>query len=84
MLVLGYCGDVSFLRGIVDLVKKLKQKNPNLIYVCDPVLGDDGYYYTPKELMAVYRDEVLSLADVLTPNAFELRLILNKGNLILF
>ncbi|KAI6182810.1 Pyridoxal kinase [Aphelenchoides bicaudatus] len=68
----GYCGDVGFLKGIVALIKKLKQKNPNLIYVCDPVLGDDGYYYTPEELMAVYRDEVLYIADVLTPNAFEL------------
>jgi len=58
--------------GIVELVKKLKKRNPNLIYVCDPVLGDNGHYYTPKELMEVYRDEVLHVADVLTPNAFEL------------
>jgi pyridoxine kinase len=43
-ILTGYCGDVSFLRGIVQLVKKLKEKNPNLVYVCDPVLGDDGYY----------------------------------------
>ncbi|KAI6241343.1 Pyridoxal kinase [Aphelenchoides fujianensis] len=68
----GYCGDVSFLRKIVEIVKKLKARNPKLTFVCDPVLGDNGYYYTPKELMAVYRDEVLPLADVITPNAFEL------------
>ncbi|KAI6178631.1 Pyridoxal kinase [Aphelenchoides besseyi] len=68
----GYCGDVSFLRKIVEIVKKLKNQNPHLTFVCDPVLGDHGFYYTPKELMPIYRDEVLSLADVLTPNAFEL------------
>lgn len=35
-------------------------------------MGDCGEYYTPKELMPVYRDEIISLADVITPNAFEL------------
>lgn len=30
------------------------------------------FQYTPKELMPVYRDLIIPLADVLTPNAFEL------------
>uniref|UniRef100_A0A914EBL1 Pyridoxal kinase n=1 Tax=Acrobeloides nanus TaxID=290746 RepID=A0A914EBL1_9BILA len=68
----GYCGDPSFLRSISNVVAELKKTNPDLIYVCDPVLGDNGEYYTPKELLPVYQESILPLADILTPNAFEL------------
>ncbi|CAB3407011.1 unnamed protein product [Caenorhabditis bovis] len=71
-ILTGYCGNVTFLEKIVDVVKDIKEKNPDSIFICDPVLGDNGRYYTPLELMPVYRDAVLPLADVLTPNAFEL------------
>lgn len=39
--------------------------------VCDPVMGDNGKMYVPDEIMPVYRDVVVPLADVLTPNQFE-------------
>ncbi|EGT35403.1 hypothetical protein CAEBREN_03499 [Caenorhabditis brenneri] len=71
-LILGYCGNVTFLQKIADVVKDLKQKDSNTKFVCDPVMGDNGRYYTPKELMPVYRDLIIPLADILTPNAFEL------------
>ncbi|KAK6052990.1 hypothetical protein COOONC_09505 [Cooperia oncophora] len=35
-------------------------------------MGDNGRYYVPKELLPVYRDIIVPLANVLTPNAFEL------------
>lgn len=70
-ILTGYCGNVTFLRKIGDVVKDIKKKS-NVRFVCDPVMGDNGRYYTPKELLPVYKDEILPLADVLTPNAFEL------------
>lgn len=36
--------------------------------VCDPVLGDKGKFYVPRELVGLYREKVLPLADVVTPN----------------
>ncbi|CAJ0559723.1 unnamed protein product, partial [Mesorhabditis spiculigera] len=71
-ILTGYCGNVKFLEKITDIVKDLKSKNPDVFYVCDPVLGDNGRYYTPKELLPVYRDVLIPLADVVCPNAFEL------------
>jgi pyridoxine kinase len=44
-LLTGYIGSVSFLQEISSLVPRLRQKNPALIYVCDPVMGD----YMPEE-----------------------------------
>ncbi|MBN3321602.1 PDXK kinase, partial [Atractosteus spatula] len=38
----GYTRDTSFLEMVVDIVQELKRQNPNLVYVCDPVLGDHG------------------------------------------
>ena len=39
--------------------------------VCDPVLGDDGKFYVPMELVSIFREEVIPLATLLTPNQFE-------------
>ncbi len=67
----GYIGTESFLRAVVVVVKKLKDLNSKCRFVCDPVLGDRGKFYVPKELVEIYRNEVLPLADVITPNQFE-------------
>jgi len=53
---------------VVDL---LRRHNPQLIYVCDPVMGDHGRAYVPGELLQVYRERLPAIATVLTPNAFE-------------
>ena len=74
-LLTGYCGSESFLREIVTVLKKLREANPNLVYVCDPVLGDHGKYYVPESLLPIYRDELLPFADIITPNQFEAELL---------
>uniref|UniRef100_A0A1I7XHC0 pyridoxal kinase n=1 Tax=Heterorhabditis bacteriophora TaxID=37862 RepID=A0A1I7XHC0_HETBA len=76
-ILTGYCGNVEFLRKIGDIVKDLKTNDVNILFgkffkICDPVMGDNGKYYTPKELLPIYRDIIIPMADVLTPNAFEL------------
>lgn len=49
--------------------------NPNALFVCDPVLGDEGKYYVPKELVGIYRDRVIPKAFMITPNQFEAELL---------
>jgi pyridoxine kinase len=63
------------LRTVARLVKKLRVLNPNLVYVCDPVLGDNGKLYVPAELVGIYRDDIVPLATMLTPNQFEAELL---------
>ncbi len=70
-ILTGYIGSESFLIAVVNVVKKLKGLNPKCRYICDPVLGDMGRFYVPKELVDVYQRNVLPLADVITPNQFE-------------
>jgi len=70
-ILTGYIGSVSFLEGVVEVIETIRKYNPNARFVCDPVLGDDGRFYVPKELVDVYRNVVIPKADCVTPNQFE-------------
>uniref|UniRef100_A0A8B9KVU8 Pyridoxal kinase n=1 Tax=Astyanax mexicanus TaxID=7994 RepID=A0A8B9KVU8_ASTMX len=74
----GYTRDVSFLESVVDIVEELKGANPSLVYVCDPVMGDNGAMYVPEALLPVYRDKVVPVADIITPNQFEAELLTGR------
>lgn len=43
--------------------------------MCDPVLGDHGKLYLPEELIPVFRDKAIKLADIICPNQFEAELL---------
>lgn len=70
-ILTGYIGSESFLRAVVTVVRKMKADNPQIRYVCDPVLGDIGRFYVPEQLVKIYKEEVIPFANVLTPNQFE-------------
>ncbi|XP_044269555.1 pyridoxal kinase [Tribolium madens] len=74
-LLTGYIGAESFLKRICALVKHLKSVNPSLTYVCDPVMGDNGRMYVPADLLPIYKNSILPLADIITPNQFEVELL---------
>lgn len=69
----GYLGNVAALRAVLAAVRAVREANPRAVYVCDPVLGDNGRLYCPAELVPVYRSEALPLATLLCPNQFEVR-----------
>lgn len=72
-LVTGYLGSLEVARLAADFVARAKALNPELIYLCDPVMGDlEPGLYVPAEIAAVIRDRLLPLADIVTPNPFEL------------
>ena len=77
-LLTGYIGSESVLAAVVEVLGAIRQKNPRAVYVCDPVLGDHGRIYTKPELVEVYRQVVVPLANVLTPNQFELELLTGR------
>ncbi len=44
LISVGYIGDKSFLEQVHSVALELKEKNKDLMFVCDPVLGDNGAY----------------------------------------
>eukprot|EP01104_Vermistella_antarctica_P013177 TRINITY_DN3957_c0_g1_i1.p1 TRINITY_DN3957_c0_g1~~TRINITY_DN3957_c0_g1_i1.p1 ORF type:complete len:313 (+),score=56.90 TRINITY_DN3957_c0_g1_i1:158-1096(+) len=80
-LLTGYFGTASLLHNLVRVVTSVKKRNPGLVYLCDPVLGDrmkgqeEGKLYLPPELVTIYREEIICHADIVTPNQFEAELL---------
>jgi len=73
----GYLGDAAQAGPIARLVKAVKEANPEAPYLCDPVIGDfhsasGGGLYVPKATAEAIGRELVPLADIVTPNAFEL------------
>ncbi len=69
----GYLGDPETGPVLLDIVARIKQANPRAMFACDPVMGDFGVgWYVQPGVPEFYRDRALALADIATPNRFEL------------
>lgn len=70
----GYIGAAEQGAEILTAVEKIKSKNPNAIYFCDPVMGhpDKGCIVAPG-VAEFLRDEAMAQADIIAPNLVELR-----------
>jgi pyridoxine kinase len=69
----GYLGSPETAEAVARAVRQVKQANPAALYCCDPVIGDDGPgVYVRPGIDALLRDTLLKLADIATPNRFEL------------
>ncbi|KAJ2228063.1 putative pyridoxal kinase [Coemansia sp. RSA 485] len=74
-LLTGYIGNSENVRAVETIARRLLETNPGLKFVLDPVMGDDGALYVPQELIALYRDVLCPLANMVVPNQFEAELL---------
>jgi pyridoxine kinase len=75
----GYFGSAEQPSSVVRLIKALKERNPDVLYVCDPVIGDMGGLYVPQVTAEAIRSNLIPLADVITPNRYELAWLSGKS-----
>ncbi len=75
----GYLGNAQQARDIARLVKAVRAKNPEALYVCDPVIGDKGGLYVPEATATAIRDQLIPLASIATPNRYELEWLCNAS-----
>lgn len=69
----GYLGSPQIAEVVMEFVTRAKKNNPKLIYCCDPVLGDsDPGLFVQAEIPPIFHDSLCPLADIITPNHFEL------------
>ena len=69
----GYLGSLALGGVVLEAVRRTKGASPHALYCCDPVLGDaDRGFFVKPELADFFRAEAVPLADILTPNGFEL------------
>ena len=72
-IMTGYLPTAEHATWASQTVSRVKALNPKAIYVADPVLGDDPEgLYVGRDVAEAIRDLLIPLADVATPNRFEL------------
>lgn len=72
----GYFRDEHQISVAARVIAQLKRHNPSLVYLCDPVMGDDHTdLYVPLPVAQAIKEKLLPLADIMTPNRFELEWI---------
>ena len=70
----GYLPSEAHVRAAAQVVRRAKAANPDVVYLCDPVMGDvNTGLYIDGQAAGTIRAELVGLADVMTPNLFELR-----------
>lgn len=84
----GYFASADQIKVAASFIHEMKDKNPSLYVLVDPVLGDDGGLYVSPEVANAIRDDVLPLASCITPNCFELgwlsgKPVANKAEVLL-
>jgi pyridoxine kinase len=69
----GYLGGPGICEVVVDAVAQVKAANPAATYTCDPVMGNatSGCFVDPA-IPPIVREQVVPVADLITPNQFEL------------
>ncbi|QXE28468.1 pyridoxal kinase PdxY [Microbacterium paraoxydans] len=69
----GYQGSEGIGDVIIDAVSRVKAANPEALYACDPVMGNakSGCFVAPA-IPILLRERVVPVADIITPNQFEL------------
>lgn len=73
LVLSGYQGGDDIGDAILEAVAKVKERNPEAIYACDPVMGNakSGCFVKP-EIPILLRERIVPRADLITPNQFEL------------
>ncbi|MBP3088062.1 pyridoxal kinase PdxY [Corynebacterium sp. sy017] len=69
----GYQGGSDIADVIIEAVERVKEVNPRAVYACDPVMGNAKSGCFVSDLIPpLLRDRVVPIADIITPNQFEL------------
>jgi pyridoxine kinase len=80
VLISGYLGSPAIAAAVIDFVRRAKARNPRLLYLCDPVMGDaDLGFYADEDMRALFCEGLVPLADIITPNRFELEHLVGRA-----
>ncbi len=72
-LLSGYMGSADIGNAILSTLKRVRALNPAALYCCDPVIGDVGRgIFVRPGVPEFMRDYAVPVADIITPNQFEL------------
>ena len=69
----GYLGEAALAPVVGDAVDRVRARNPDAFYCCDPVMGHEGHgFFVADDVRRALTDGLVPAADIITPNQFEL------------
>lgn len=75
-LLSGYLPSADAVEAIGEIGAKLRQQNPKLLWVLDPVMGDAGKLYVKEDVIPMYKKILKTNSVTLTtPNHFEVEIL---------
>jgi len=74
-VISGYFAAPYQVEQAAKLIRALKAKKPNLLFLCDPIMGNEYGPYVSKPVMEAVISELVPPADVVKPNRNELEWI---------
>jgi pyridoxine kinase len=69
----GYLGDAPNVPMAIAALEAARAQKPEVVFACDPVMGDDGALYVSPALAESIARDLVPRADILFPNIFELQ-----------
>lgn len=76
----GYLGDAQIGEVILQSVRKIRKQYPEMIFLCDPVMGDVGRgIFVRPGIPEFLIEQALREATIITPNHFEYELIAKQS-----
>jgi pyridoxine kinase len=75
----GYLGSPDIGEVMIDAVARVKSANPDARFCCDPVIGDTGRgIFVRQGVPEFIKARMLPIADIVTPNQFELEYLADR------
>ncbi|MDD2869315.1 pyridoxal kinase [Neomegalonema sp.] len=76
IILSGYLGSPETAHVVSEFILRARLRHPEIRHVCDPVMGDDDLgAFVKEELISVFRERLVPLASLITPNQYELELL---------
>ncbi len=72
-VLIGYFATPDAVHAAAEALARIKSQNGAVRVLVDPIIGDGGRLYVSAETAGAIRDHLLPLADIATPNRFELQ-----------
>ncbi len=80
VILSGYLGSPAIAEQVARFAAAALKRNPDLVYLCDPVMGDDDLgVFVADGMVQIFRDQLVPLASFITPNQFELELLTGRS-----
>jgi pyridoxine kinase len=81
-VISGYLGSPDTGEAVVESVARVKGANPAARYCCDPVIGDVSQgVFVRRGIPEFIKERMLPIADVVTPNQFELDYLVGRPSI---